>query len=69
MSQRNAIEEIEARLEYVPRWKIILGAILLIPPVSILGMGLFAYELYQAGKKLRAEGTGTPSVEPSESDH
>jgi hypothetical protein len=62
MSNRNIIEEVEARLEYMPRWKKILGIILLIPPISILGMAFFAYELYQAGKKLRADETGTPSV-------
>lgn len=68
MSQRNIVEEIEARFEYIPRWKIILGVILLIPPISILGMGFFTYELYQAGKKLREDETGTPSVTKSESD-
>ena len=62
MSDRNLIEEVEARFAYVPRWKKILGVILLIPPISILGMALFTYELYQAGKKLRADESGTPSV-------
>ncbi|GAA3880666.1 hypothetical protein [Haloarcula argentinensis] len=68
MSKRNLIEEIEARIEYIPKRKIILGLILLIPPISILGMGLFTYELYQAGKKLQEEETGTPSVAESDFD-
>lgn len=68
MSERNVIEEIEARIEYIPRWKIILGVILLIPPLTVLGIGLFIYELYQAGKRLRDDETGTPSAVNSESD-
>lgn len=68
MNERNFIEEIEARLEYIPRWKIILGVVLLIPPVSVLGMGFLIYQLYQGGKKLRADETGTPTVEASEPD-
>ncbi|WP_058994393.1 hypothetical protein [Haloarcula sp. CBA1127] len=62
MDQRNLIEEVEARLEYIPRWKKILGVALLIPPISILGMAFFTYELYQAGKELREDETGSPSV-------
>jgi hypothetical protein len=65
MSERNLIEEIEARLEYIPRWKLILGVLLLIPPVTILGMGFLVYELYQGGKRLREDETGTPSVRGS----
>ena len=53
MSQRNVIEEVEARMEYVPRRRLILGLILLIPPISMLGMGFWGYELYKAGKRLR----------------
>ncbi len=68
MSERNIIEEIEARLEYIPRWKIILGVILLIPPVTILGMGFLIYQLYQGGKRLREDETGTSSVGGSEPD-
>lgn len=69
MAERNIIEEIEARVEYIPRWKIILGVILLIPPISILGIGFFTYELYQAGKKLRKDETGTTTVTKSDWDH
>lgn len=69
MSERNIIKEIEARLEYIPRWKIILAVILLIPPVTVLGMGLFIYFLYQGGKRLREDETGTSSVVDSESEH
>lgn len=68
MGQRNVIEEIEARLDYIPRWRMILGVILLIPPITILGMGFFTYELHRAGKKLRADETGTPSIAKSEPD-
>ena len=68
MSQRNIIEEIEARFEYIPRWKIILGVILLIPQISILEMGFFAYELYKTGKRLREDEAGTSSVTEPESE-
>jgi hypothetical protein len=68
MSERNIIKEIEARLEYIARWKIILAVILLIPPVSILGIGLFTYLLYQGGKRLREDETGSPSVVDSPTD-
>lgn len=53
MSDRNAIEELEARLSFVPRRRLILGIILLIPPLTILGVALLGYELMQAGKPLR----------------
>ncbi len=62
MSQRNLIEEVEARLVYIPRWKKILGIVLLIPPISILGMAFLTYELHQAGDTLREEETGSSSV-------
>ncbi|MFW6003072.1 MAG: hypothetical protein ACOCPT_01465 [Halanaeroarchaeum sp.] len=68
MSERNVIEEIEARIEYIPRWKIILGVLLLLPPVTIFGMGFLIYELHQAGKRLREDETGTPSVGETEPD-
>lgn len=55
MSQRNVIEEVEARLEYIPRWRLILGAVLLIPRISILGMVFLGYELYKAGKRLQED--------------
>lgn len=55
MSQRNIIEEVEARMQYIPRWKLILGVILLIPPISILGMAFLTYELYKAGEPLRED--------------
>lgn len=55
MSERNVIEEIELRIQYIPRWKLILGIILLIPPISILGMILLTYELYKAGKVMQEE--------------
>jgi ABC-type Na+ efflux pump permease subunit len=57
MSQRNLLEEVEARLRYVPRWRLILGIVLLIPPFSIVGMAILAYEFLRAGEPLReAEG-------------
>lgn len=57
MNQRNAIEELEARLTYVPRWRLVLGVVLLVPPISVLGMALLTYELYRAGERLQeAEG-------------
>lgn len=52
MSERNIIEEIELRIEYIPRWRLYLGIILLIPPISILGMVLLTYELYKAGERV-----------------
>lgn len=55
MSQRNTIEEVEARLQYIPRWKLILGLLLLIPPISIVGMAFLTYELHKAGEPLRAD--------------
>ena len=54
MSDRTLIEEVEARIEYVPRWRLILGVVLLIPPASVLGRALLGYDLYRAGEKLRA---------------
>lgn len=62
MSERNFIEEIEARFTYIPRWKIILGVILLIPPISILGIAFFAYELHKAGTKLETDEAETSSA-------
>jgi hypothetical protein len=57
MTQRNLLEEVEARLRYVPRWRLILGVVLLIPPFSIVGMAILAYEFLRAGEPLReAEG-------------
>ncbi|QIO21815.1 hypothetical protein [Haloarcula sp. JP-L23] len=52
---RNVIEKVEARLALLPRWKPGLGAALLIPPISIVGMVYLAYELHEAGKKLSAD--------------
>ncbi|WP_129116861.1 hypothetical protein [Halegenticoccus tardaugens] len=67
MSDRNVIEEVEARLEYVPRWRLILGVLLLLPPFTLLGLILLTYELFKAGKRVRevenetliAEGTAS----------
>ncbi|AHG01058.1 hypothetical protein HALLA_14760 [Halostagnicola larsenii XH-48] len=53
MSDRNAIEELEARLGFVPRRRLVLGVVLLIPPFTILGVALLGYELLRAGKPLR----------------
>lgn len=52
MSPRNIVEEVGARVEYIPRWRLILGVIFQIPPVSVLGMAFLGYELYKAGKRL-----------------
>ncbi|WP_435064961.1 hypothetical protein [Halobaculum sp. EA56] len=54
MSDRNVIEEVEARIAYVPRWRLVLGVVLLVPPATVLGMALLGYELYRAGERLRA---------------
>lgn len=51
MSERNSIEEIEFRIRQLPRWKLVVGVVLLIPPISILGMVFFTYELYKIGKR------------------
>lgn len=67
MSQRNVIEEVEARIEYIPRWRLILGVILLIPPVSVLGMAFLGYELYKAGKRLQEDEAGIQASIESES--
>ncbi|MDJ1431639.1 hypothetical protein [Halostagnicola sp. A-GB9-2] len=57
MSDRNVIEELEARLEFVPRERLILGIVLLIPPLTVLGVALLGYEIMRAGEPLReAEG-------------
>ncbi|MFB6119723.1 MAG: hypothetical protein ABEJ68_01240 [Halobacteriaceae archaeon] len=54
MSDRNVIEELEVRLAFVPRWNRVVGALLLIPPFTPLGVVLLGYELYRAGPRLRA---------------
>ena len=56
MSNRNLLEEIEARLEYVPRWNRIVGGLLLLPPFTVLGIVLLGRELLNAGEKLREAG-------------
>lgn len=67
MSERNLIEEVEARLRYVPRWRLILGVVLLIPPFSVLGMAILTYELLRAGEPLRAaEDEALTAVEAAE---
>lgn len=63
----NVIEEVEARFEYSPRWKVVLGVIPLIPPISVLGMGFFAYESYNAGERLRGDESKTPAAAEPES--
>lgn len=71
MSDRNVIEELEARAEHIDRWKLVLGLVLLIPPFSIIGIVVLAYLLYKAGDRLReaeAEGNAGDSGRDVEDD-
>ena len=52
MTERNTIEEVELRIKQIPRWRLILGVILLIPPISIIGMAFLTYEIYKSGERI-----------------
>lgn len=53
MSDRNLIEELEARAEHVDTWKLVLGVVLLVfPPTALVGLVVLAYLFYKAGERL-----------------
>ena len=46
------IDEIEARAIVISRWKWIVGLLLLIPPLTLLGLVFLLYQFHEAGKRV-----------------
>jgi hypothetical protein len=45
-----AIHEIEARAVVISRWKLLVGLLLLIPPLTLLGVVFLLYQFHEAGE-------------------
>ena len=46
------IDEIEARAIVISRWKWVVGLLLLIPPVTLLGLVFLLYQFHEAGERV-----------------
>ena len=62
MSQQNPAEEVDrfigelrTRAIIISRLKWFVGGLLLIPPITPLGVGFLIYQFYQAGERVERE--------------
>ena len=46
------IDEIETRAIVISRWKWVVGLLLLIPPLTLLGLVFLLYQFHEAGERV-----------------
>ena len=56
------IDEIEARAIVISRWKWVVGLLLLIPPLTLLGLVFLLYQFHEAGERVDRDRPAGPQV-------